>query len=100
MNQPARQFRIVAIAEAISYLVLLGIAMPLKYLMHFDLAVRVVGWIHGVLFVLYMLTLVRAAHAGKWSALNVFLAVAASFLPFGPFFLEPSNLTDKGTDVN
>lgn len=88
MLNPITHFRIVALAEGVSYLLLLGWAMPLKYLYDQPLAVRIVGAIHGGLFVLYMLTIVRAALHGKWSAGRIVEAVVASLLPFGPFFLE------------
>ena len=48
------RFRMVAIAEGISFLVLLGIAMPLKYILDVPEAVKVVGWIHGALFVTFI----------------------------------------------
>ena len=48
------RFRLVAIMEGVSFLVLLGIAMPLKYFADMPLAVKYIGWLHGLLFVLYM----------------------------------------------
>ncbi|MGN6531837.1 MAG: DUF3817 domain-containing protein, partial [Ginsengibacter sp.] len=48
-----RQLRWIGIAEGISFLLLLGVAMPLKYLYDFPVAVKVTGWIHGLLFILY-----------------------------------------------
>ena len=77
-----------AFAEAISYLVLLGIAMPLKYYWDFPMAVRIVGSIHGALFVLYVIVLLRAAQFGKWSPGKVIVAFIASLLPLAPFFVE------------
>ena len=62
MTNPITQFRIIALAEGISFLVLLGIAMPLKYAAGNPEPVRIVGWIHGGLFVLYLIAVVRAAH--------------------------------------
>ena len=52
------RLRAVALAEGISFLVLLGVAMPLKYLADMPLAVRIAGWLHGLLFiaVLFMLS--------------------------------------------
>lgn len=88
MYNPITQFRIVALAEGISFLVLLGIAMPLKYLADAPGAVRVVGAIHGGLFVLYLITIFRAARYGKWSVLRIAEAIVASIFPLGPFILE------------
>ena len=77
------------IAEGISSLLLFFVAMPLKYLMDKPEAVRVVGSIHGILFILYVLALARAAlvlrRPWKWSA-KIFVA---AIIPFGPFVIEP-----------
>ena len=81
-------FLIVSRAEAISFLLLLGIAMPLKYMMDMPLMVKYVGWAHGTLFMAYMVLLVLAAVELRWSLWKTFLAAVASFLPFGPFVFE------------
>ncbi|MDB5334963.1 MAG: rane protein [Planctomycetaceae bacterium] len=88
MSNPLTQFRIVAIAEGISFLVLLGIAMPLKYLAGHTEAVKIPGWIHGGLFLLYIVAIFRAAHYGKWPAKWIALGLVASLLPFGPFLFD------------
>lgn len=88
MKHPITQFRIVAFAEGLSYLVLLGIAMPMKYLLHQEWAVRLVGSIHGGLFILFVITLFRAAQHGRWSWGRSLEAFVASLLPFGTFYLE------------
>jgi len=88
MKTPFGRFKAVAIAEGISYLLLLGIAMPLKYLMDMPLAVRVAGSIHGFLFILYVLVLLQTAMKLKWSFSKIVLGFFASLLPFAPFFLD------------
>jgi integral membrane protein len=85
---PIRQFQIIAIAEGISFLVLLLIAMPLKYMAGMPLAVRVVGAIHGALFVLYLIATYRAAKFGRWTGGRVAEALIATVFPIGPFLLE------------
>ena len=75
-------------AEGLSFLLLLGVAMPLKYLAGMPLMVRIVGSIHGGLFVLYVLAAFRAAHADKWSFRQLLIALVASVLPFGPFVID------------
>ena len=87
-RDPIRSFRYIAWAEGLSFLLLLGIAMPLKYLAGMPLAVRVVGSIHGGLFVLYVLAAARAAHHDKWSFRQLLVALVASILPFGPFLID------------
>lgn len=74
--------------EAISFLVLLGIAMPLKYFADWPLGVKVVGWAHGVLFVVFIFALARARLVGRLSVAMAALAFVASLLPFGPFLID------------
>lgn len=81
-------FRNIAILEGISYLVLLGIAMPLKYFADMPKAVLYTGWVHGLLFALYMLFLWIVFIKYKWSFKKGFYAFIASLLPFGPFIFE------------
>jgi integral membrane protein len=83
---PVGRFRIVAFWEGISYLLLLFIAMPLKYGFGDDMAVRVVGMAHGVLFLAYCVTLALAAR--RLGAFLSLLAFAVSFVPGGTFWLE------------
>jgi integral membrane protein len=85
---PVERLRRIAIAEGISFLVLLGIAMPLKYLAHYPLAVKVVGWAHGGLFVALLLALYRAKRAQSWSLGYAGVIVIAALLPFGPFVID------------
>jgi integral membrane protein len=80
------RFRVVAFWEGLSYLVLLLIAMPLKYGLGFDVAVRVVGMLHGVLFVAYLLTLAFAARV--LGPRRVIVALVASIVPGGTFWQE------------
>ncbi|OWP61783.1 hypothetical protein CDA63_17515 [Hymenobacter amundsenii] len=80
--------RLVAFLEGTSFLVLLLIAMPLKYLAHQPAAVRPVGMAHGVLFVLYVLLVLQNALALSWPARKVGLALLASVIPFGPFWAD------------
>ncbi|WP_026462097.1 DUF3817 domain-containing protein [Adhaeribacter aquaticus] len=83
-----RRFRHIGILEGISYLILLFIAMPLKYLAQIPEPVKYVGWVHGVLFVLFCLALLQVWVLRKWSFLKVVGAFVASLLPFGTFILD------------
>lgn len=87
-NHPVGRVRLAALADGVSYLVLLGIAMPLKYLAGQPEAVRVVGSIHGGLVIALMLFLLLALidrALGFRQAVIVFLA---SLVPFGPFLID------------
>ena len=81
-------FRKVGIAEGISFLLLLGIAMPMKYMMGLPKAVTYTGWIHGVLFVWYCYLAFMAGQENKWSFKISFLSFLAALLPFGPFVFD------------
>jgi len=81
-------FRKVAVAEGISYLLLLFVAMPLKYFANMPLAVKYTGWAHGLLFVLYAATLVLAWQEQKWKFSKAALIFLASLLPFMPFVVD------------
>ena len=83
---PVGRFRIVAFWEGISYLLLLFVAMPLKYGFGIDMAVRTVGMAHGVLFLGYCVTLAFAAR--RLGARRSLLASVLSVVPGGTFWLE------------
>ncbi len=91
MTSPAAAvavLRVLGLLEGTSYLLLLGIAMPLKYLAGQPAAVHYVGWAHGLLFMLLLLAVAYAWARGLSTKL-AFAAAVASLLPAGPFFLEP-----------
>ncbi|MEJ1241531.1 DUF3817 domain-containing protein [Chryseolinea sp. T2] len=81
-------FRKVSLAEGCSLLVLLLIAMPLKYFMNIPEAVKVVGWIHGILFIAYVVMLLILQLRYRWSFLFLAGAFVASLVPFGTFVLD------------
>jgi integral membrane protein len=82
------RLRIVGFLEGLSFLVLLGIAMPLKYLAGQPEAVRMVGMAHGLLFVLYVLLVIMATIEHGWSFKKAVLAFLASLVPFGTFYAD------------
>lgn len=69
-------------------LVLLFIAMPLKYLMDIPLGVKVVGMAHGVLFIAYVLIATYLKSKLQWNLSTFVIIVLASFVPFGTFYVE------------
>ena len=81
-------FKRLGYAEGVSFLLLLFIAMPLKYMAGIPLAVSIVGAAHGFLFVAYVIAAVYMAWRHRWSFKVLTLAVIASVIPFGPFLLE------------
>ena len=85
-----RHLRLVALLEGASFLVLLFIAMPLKYLADQPLAVRVVGSIHGLLFLIFMAALLHAGNVRQWPFRRSVHAFVASIVPFGTFVFDRS----------
>lgn len=83
-----KQWRVVGFAEGLSYLLLLFVAMPLKSLGGLPSAVRVAGSVHGVLFLLYIVAVVRAGRDRRWPVETWAESLAASVFPFGPFLLD------------
>lgn len=77
-----------ALIEGISYLILLFIAMPLKYFFNIPEAVKYFGWIHGVLFLVFFVVLIMASIKYRWSLLRIGIYLIGSVLPFVPFYLD------------
>lgn len=88
MTPALRQLWWIGRLEAISFLVLLGIAMPLKYAAGMPMAVRIVGLAHGVLFLLFVMALVRASGEQKWPWQRGLVGFLSSLVPLGPFWFE------------
>ena len=86
MNVQALRF--VGTLEGISFLLLLGVAMPIKYIWGNPVFVKYIGMGHGVLFVLFLVMLLVVCYRMKWS-LSIFnLGLIAAILPFGPFIFD------------
>jgi integral membrane protein len=88
INSAAGRMRIIAHAEGTSYLLLLGIAVPLKYIWHMPEFVKIMGMIHGVLFIAYCILLVERALRCKWTFLEFCFAGLASLIPFGTWWAD------------
>ena len=87
-KNPVSLLRAVALAEGVSFLVLLGVAMPLKYFAGLPQAVKVAGWVHGVLFVLVCAALAWTARVARWPVGRTAVVLVAALLPFGPFVVD------------
>lgn len=88
MKNPIPFLRKIATYEAISFLVLLGIAMPLKYLAGMPMAVKIVGSVHGLLFVIFCCSLAQTMLIARWPLTRGMMVFIASLLPFGPFIVD------------
>lgn len=83
-----KKFLSVGKLEGYSYLLLLFIAMPLKYMANLPLAVRIAGSLHGILFIAFMYFIFKMYQAKKLNIENCMYAFLLSLLPFGTFFLK------------
>ncbi len=88
MKNPIPFLRRLAFAEGVSFLVLLGVAMPLKYLAGMPGAVKVFGWMHGLLFIVFCVALMRTWLVAKWPLPRCAAIFVAALLPFGPFIAD------------
>jgi integral membrane protein len=83
-----QRFRFIALVEGVSLLLLLFIAMPLKYFADESRPVTYVGWAHGILFLLYLIFLLDVWIKLRWNFGKVLVAFIASLIPFGTFLFE------------
>ncbi len=87
-HKSLKTLRLLAVLEGISYLLLVGICMPLKYLFDIPEPTYPVGLAHGVLFVAYCIMVLVVTLQYKWSFKTMLLAGIASLLPFGTFVAD------------
>jgi integral membrane protein len=88
LGTPVGRLRVVGFVEGVSFLLLLGVAMPLKYAAGMPEMVFWVGLAHGVLFMLYVAAVALAYHARELPQRLAGWALDASVLPAGPFVLD------------
>ncbi|WP_209124089.1 DUF3817 domain-containing protein [Alkalihalobacillus sp. BA299] len=88
LDTPLKWFRNIGILEGWSFILLLGIAMPLKYMADIPQFVTVIGMAHGVLFMLYVGIALYVTVKYRWSSPRFIGAVLASVIPFGPFIYD------------
>ena len=82
------RFRIIGFLEGVSFLLLMFVAMPLKYYGGYPHATQDIGMAHGVLFIAYVISVFPVRKELKWSNRTTFLVLLASVLPFGTFIVE------------
>ena len=95
LTNPIGRLRLIGLLEGSSFLILLGVAMPLKYAAGLPLAVKYVGWAHGALFMLFLLVLAQAAAETDWGFKKIAGAFIASVIPFGTFVMDKQWRADE-----
>lgn len=88
MKKTFSWFRKVAKAEGISFLLLLFVAMPLKYFANMPMAVKIMGGIHGILFVAFVILALKVTGDYRKNFLWLLKAGLASLLPFGTIIMD------------
>ncbi len=81
-------FRAIAFLEGVSYILLLGIAVPIKYAFKDPTYVKLLGMPHGILFIAYIILAVMVSSRLKWDNKTLFFVLLASVIPFGTFFVD------------
>ncbi|NDC79108.1 MAG: DUF3817 domain-containing protein [Chitinophagia bacterium] len=98
MRTTLSRLRIIGDLEGVSYLLLLGVAMPLKYKAGMPQAVTWVGSLHGALFVAFCAALLQAHFARRWPLMRTLLAFLSSLIPFGTFLLSRELRREEGSE--
>tara|TARA_B110001454_G_C12291835_1_gene255601 strand:- start:214 stop:489 length:276 start_codon:yes stop_codon:yes gene_type:complete len=81
-------FRIIALLEGVSYLLLLFISVPIKYLYDNEFYVKLLGMPHGILFILYILIAYKIKKSMRWNMSTFMIVIIASLIPFGTFYID------------
>ena len=87
-----KAFRIITLLEGFSLLVLLFLAMPLKYIWNLPQMVQVVGMVHGILFLLFAVLAIMVFYELKWSFKTFGIVMLASIIPFGAIYIDKKHL--------
>jgi integral membrane protein len=88
-----KTFRIISYLEGISYLLLIGVGVPLKYLAQNDSWVKALGMPHGLLFVIYIFLAIVVRQIKNWDFKTFVIVLAASIVPFGTFYIDKKYLS-------
>ena len=88
LNTTIGRLRLVAFAEGVSFLLILFVSMPLKYIWGMGGANKIIGLVHGVLFISYVFYTILAHADYKWDIKRTALVLLASIIPFGTFYID------------
>jgi integral membrane protein len=81
-------FRIISLLEGLSYLLLLFIAVPLKYFYGHEFLVKILGMPHGILFILYIFFSIILKNKMNWNIKQTIEIMIGSIIPFGTFYID------------
>jgi len=85
-------FRIISFLEGVSYLLLLFIATPIKYIQGNEAYVKMLGMPHGILFMLYIVLAIVLRKEMKWNSKSFTIILLCAIIPFGTFYVDKKYL--------
>ena len=85
-------FEWIAFFEGLSYIILLFIAMPMKYMLNQEILVKILGMPHGILFLLYIAFTIIIRRHMQWKIYDTIIIMTASIIPFGTFYIQKKYL--------
>lgn len=88
-------FRLISLLEGISYLLLLFIAVPIKYYGNDEFYVKLLGMPHGLLFMSYVVFAIIFREKFNWSSKSFLIILSASVIPFGTFYIDKKYLRNN-----
>ena len=97
LNNQIGWLRLIALIEGISFLLILFVSMPLKYIWNIPEPNIYIGYSHGILFMLYLITVLFMSRILKWSNKVTFMALLVSVIPFGTFWADKTIFRAKST---
>jgi integral membrane protein len=83
-----KAFRIIAFLEGLSYILLLFIATPIKYVGNDPTYVKLLGMPHGLLFIAYIILAMVIRAEQQWDRKKTLLVLLAAIIPFGTFYID------------
>ena len=83
-----KTFRVISLLEALSFVILLFVAMPIKYILGNPELVRIVGMANGILFILYNIVALLFKKKLNWSNQILVVVILCSIIPMGPLYVD------------
>lgn len=92
LKKMKKTFRIISFLEGVSFVLLLFIATPIKYLLNNEIFVKMLGMPHGLLFIAYVAMAIMLKYELNWKPKTFIVILAASVIPFGTFYVDKKYL--------
>jgi len=87
-----KTFKIIALLEGVSFIIMMFVGMPLKYMGGNDIIIKLLGMPHGLLFVSYVILAFLIQNQMKWNVKDMAIILACSLIPFGTFWMDKKYL--------